>query len=87
MHSDVSSGGYQYNQESSIMTDATVTFAETNAVTPCVEIVSAGTDSQGASVQARTDNQNVDLNVFELDAPILDDVDEGIDVTIRATGQ
>ena len=64
-----------------------MTFAETSAVAPCVEIVSAGTDSQGAAVQERTDNQNIKLNVFGLVSPNLKELDEGADITVRATGE
>ena len=64
-----------------------MSFAEPNAVAPCVEIVSAGTNYQGAAVQTRTDNQNIVLNAFQMDSPNLADVDEGIEVTVRATGE
>ena len=89
VHSDASSG-YQYKRESSIMTDGTVNFAQhdvRDVVDACVEIISAGADSQGAAVQSRTDPDTVAFNVFELESPNLVDVTDGIAVTARATGE
>ena len=41
------------------------------AIEPCVEIVSAGADNQGAAVQTWTHPDSITLNVFEMVSPNL----------------
>ena len=80
----VNSGGYETISHE-ISTGDLLMLAKSPAIKPCVEIVSAGTDNQGAVVQSWTD-PDITLSVFEMSSPNLEYTFAPIDVTVRATG-
>ena len=79
-------GGYQTKSALHLNSGSGLFLNEAPAIKPCLEIVSAGTDEQGATVENFV-SRRVSLSVFGMINPNLEPIFLGIDnVTVRATG-
>ena len=86
--SAVSAGGYTFTVEN-VNAATEVTFNEANPIKPCVEIVSAGNNNDGAVILSQ-DLAKVEVVGVEVDGngnlTPLEGSDSPIAVTIRSTG-
>ena len=56
------------------------------AINPCLALVSAGTDEQGAAVDIVSDRKTIRLLIFEMKNPNLEELLPSVDVVVNATG-
>ena len=78
-------GGYESKTRMGTSSGDFIVLDNIPVIKPCMEIVCAGTDMQGAAVEFIS-LSNILLNVFEMKNPNLEEPADGIKVTVRTTG-
>ena len=87
LFSDISSNGYRFKTIAPVTEGPLqVIFDPPFNIAPCVEFVSVGNGSQGASVTSIVHNSRVDFETFYMHGPNLIGA-RNISVTARATGE